>query len=66
VTVPINPYGEWKESLLVNEDISNELNLYLQEPGTHITAQKLIDFLAQPEIKEKYGISRDIHISTAC
>lgn len=63
--LPINPYGEWTESLLANEDLSNDINLYLQELGNKITAEKLVDFLSTPEIQEKHGISGRIHITTA-
>lgn len=62
----INPYGEWNETLLVNEDLSNDINLYLQELGNKITAEKLAKFLSQPELQEKHGISKNIHITTAC
>ncbi|KAJ7190003.1 hypothetical protein GGX14DRAFT_580227 [Mycena pura] len=38
--LPINPYGAWKESLLADEDLKNNINLHLQENGNHITAEK--------------------------
>jgi hypothetical protein len=27
--LPIKPYGQWNESLLVDEDLANEINIYL-------------------------------------
>jgi hypothetical protein len=63
--IPENPYGDWNETMLVDEDLAQEINLFLQELGTEITAQKLVNFLAQPEIKAKYGITKDISLRTA-
>jgi len=64
--LPINPYSDWNESLLVEDNIVNEINIYLLSLGNEITATKLADFLHRPEIKEKYGIERDISHKTAC
>jgi hypothetical protein len=64
--LPLNPYGDWNESLLVNENIANEINIYLLSLGNEITAIKLMDFLHRNNIKEKYGIERDITHKTAC
>ena len=63
--LPINPYGNWNQSMLVDEDLCNDLNLYLQELGKDITAEKVVEYLARPEIKEKHGISKGISIRTA-
>ncbi|THU86019.1 hypothetical protein K435DRAFT_923964 [Dendrothele bispora CBS 962.96] len=38
--LPENPYGNWNETLLVSEDLCQELNLYLQELGSQVTAAK--------------------------
>ena len=38
--LPLNPYGEWNESLLVDEDLLMEVNLYLQKLGTKISAKR--------------------------
>ena len=51
----VNPYGEWNESLLIDEPIFNE-----------IMAKKLMDFLHCADIKEKYGIEWDISHKTTC
>jgi hypothetical protein len=64
--LPINPYGDWNESLLVNEDLVNEIGIYLLSLGNDITAKKLMDFLHRTDVKEKYGIERDISHKTAC
>jgi len=64
--LPINPFGDWNKSLLVNKNIVNEISIYLLSLGKEITAKKLMDFLHQVDIKEKYGIDRDISHKTAC
>ena len=64
--LPINPYGDWNKSLLVNENIVNETSIYLLSLGNEITAKKLMDFFHQADIKEKYGIECDISHKTAC
>ncbi|KAJ7080900.1 hypothetical protein B0H15DRAFT_748478, partial [Mycena belliarum] len=63
--LPINPYGEWNESLLADEDLVNDLNLYLQEIGNNITAEKLVQYLVRPEVVAKHGITRTISVRTA-
>lgn len=63
--LPINPYGSWNESLLVDEDLANVINLHLQELGNQITASKLVNFLARPEIRNKFGIEKKISERTA-
>jgi hypothetical protein len=64
--LPINPYGSWNESMLVDEDLVNDINLYLQELGDAITAKKLADFLSREDVKSKHGITRTISERTAC
>ncbi|KAJ7658886.1 hypothetical protein B0H17DRAFT_1213092 [Mycena rosella] len=61
----VNPYGDWKESLLADEDIATDINLYLQESGNDITAEKVSKYLARPEVMEKHGITKTISIRTA-
>jgi hypothetical protein len=64
--LPVNPYGDWNESYLVDENLCNEISIYLLSIGNQISAKKLMDFLHQPDIKEKYGIERNISHKTAC
>lgn len=66
--LPENPYGNWNETMLVNEDLSQELNLHLQECHNQkegITADMVRDFLSRPDIMAKHGISKKISLSTA-
>ncbi|KAJ7655355.1 hypothetical protein B0H17DRAFT_1146544 [Mycena rosella] len=61
--LPINPYGEWKDSLLIDEDLAADINLHLQEIGNHITSEKLVQYLSQPEVMAKHGITKKISVS---
>ncbi|KAJ7445373.1 hypothetical protein B0H11DRAFT_2249507 [Mycena galericulata] len=72
--LPENPYGNWNETLLVNEDLCNELMEYLQFLGSTkdkdgkesgITSAKVQAWLAQPEIMQKYAITKPISLATA-
>ncbi|KAJ7328503.1 hypothetical protein DFH08DRAFT_709605 [Mycena albidolilacea] len=63
--LPVNPFGDGNESLLVNEGLATDINLYLQEIGNQITAEKVVEFLSHPEIMEKHGITRVISMRTA-
>ncbi|KAJ6505133.1 hypothetical protein C8R45DRAFT_923429 [Mycena sanguinolenta] len=47
--LPFNPYGEWQESLLADEGLRTDINLYLQEISNDITAEKLVQYLARPD-----------------
>jgi hypothetical protein len=63
--LPVNPYGNWNESVLVDEDLVNDINLYLQELGSTITARKLADVLSHEDVKLKHGITCTIRERTA-
>ena len=39
--------------MLVNEDLANDINLYLQEIDKDITTKKLVEYLVCPEVKKK-------------
>ncbi len=63
--LPINPYGSFKESMLVNQDLAQDINLHLQELGKDITALKVVEYLGRSEVKDKYGITKTITVCTA-
>ncbi|KAJ7744451.1 hypothetical protein DFH07DRAFT_698743, partial [Mycena maculata] len=63
--LPINPYGYWNTSMLVDENLQEDINLYLQELGKEITAEKLVEYLRRPDVMTKHGISRKISLKTA-
>ncbi|TFK20849.1 hypothetical protein FA15DRAFT_682357 [Coprinopsis marcescibilis] len=45
----VNPYGDWNETLLVDEDLLLDVNLYLQQLGKDITGAHLMQFLRSAE-----------------
>jgi hypothetical protein len=64
--LPVNPYGNWNESLLADEDLASDISLHLQELGKDISAKKVVQFLTREDIKEKHGITKNISQRTAC
>ncbi|KAJ7188444.1 hypothetical protein C8R46DRAFT_879250 [Mycena filopes] len=63
--LPLNPYGYWKTSMLVDEELKYEIDLHLQELGKEITAQKLVEFLGREDVMVRHGISKKISLRTA-
>ena len=63
--LPVNPYGEWNQTMLVNKDLASDINLHLQELSKDITAAKIVKFLARPDVKLKHGITKKISERTA-
>ncbi|KAJ7150703.1 hypothetical protein C8R46DRAFT_847610, partial [Mycena filopes] len=63
--LPVNPYGYWNTSMLVDEDLKNDIELHLQELGSDITAEKLVQFLGREEVMLKHGITSKISLRTA-
>ena len=63
--LPVHPFGDWNQSLLVDETLSNKINLYLLEVGTKISAKKLMEFINNDAWREKHGINRKISQKTA-
>jgi hypothetical protein len=64
--LPINPYGNWNESLLLDEDVANEINIYLQSIGPEISGKKLMDFINDDEaLRSRHGIDKKISLRTA-
>lgn len=52
--------------MLANEYLAEDIQLYLQELGKFITANKLTEYLTCPEIKLQHGITKNISKPTAC
>jgi hypothetical protein len=44
----------------------SNINLYLQELVKEISAKKIVQFLARPDIKEKHSITKNISEQMAC
>ncbi|KAJ7445275.1 hypothetical protein FB451DRAFT_1412795 [Mycena latifolia] len=58
-------YGEWNESMLADEDLANDIRLHLQSLGKEITAEKLVNYLNSPEVREEHNIDKPISLTTA-
>jgi hypothetical protein len=52
--------------MLADENLQNEISIYLLSIGNEISTKKLMEFLDQPDIKEKFGIEKSISHKTAC
>jgi hypothetical protein len=63
--LPLNPYGDWNETMLVNEDLTNEISIYLLSISNEISGKKLCDFINSDDIMSWHGIDRKITIQTA-
>ncbi|KAH8802398.1 hypothetical protein DL96DRAFT_1475542, partial [Flagelloscypha sp. PMI_526] len=63
--IPENPFGDWNESLLADEALLSDVQLFLQSLGNQITAEKLAAFLADPEVMVRHGIKKQISVRTA-
>jgi hypothetical protein len=66
LVLPVNPYGNWNETMLVDEDFVNDVNEYLQTVGKQISAGHLMHYMQRTDVKEKHSITRDITERTAC
>ena len=51
--------------MLVDEDLTNDINLYLMEIGKDISAKKLMDFINSEAIQLKHDIDKPISERTA-
>ncbi|KAJ6534918.1 hypothetical protein B0H19DRAFT_1080326 [Mycena capillaripes] len=63
--LPINPYGDWNQTMLADEDLANDVREHLQELGKFITADKLVDYLSREDVMDKHGLDRKISVRTA-
>ncbi|KAJ7148220.1 hypothetical protein C8R46DRAFT_917015, partial [Mycena filopes] len=62
----VNPYGEWNDSMLADEDLANDIRLHLQSLGKEITADKLVNYLNSPAVREEHNIDKPVLLTTAC
>lgn len=62
--LPLNNYGWWNLSVLEDEDVAEEIKLYLQEQGKYITAENIVRFLNKEDVRTRLGISKSISVRT--
>src|SRR5882762_2531104 len=64
--LPQNPYGRWNESLIdTDETLAQDIHLHLQGIGKFVKSMDLADFLDTPEMQERTGLTKRIHLATA-
>lgn len=64
--VPPTPWGAWNRSRIdTDEELAQEINLYLQAKGKYVKAEHICEYLNQPDVKEKWGLKKTIGKSTA-
>jgi hypothetical protein len=63
--LPVNPYGDWNESMIEDDGIAQDLAIHLQSLGKDITARKVVEFLSRNDVMEKHGITKKITVRTA-
>ncbi|KAJ7097672.1 hypothetical protein C8R44DRAFT_643180, partial [Mycena epipterygia] len=61
----VNPYGEWNETMLADEDLANDIRLHLQSLGKEITAEKLVNYLNDLEVRVEHNIDKPVSLTTA-
>ena len=62
--IPRNPYGKWKESILMDEDIRQEIETHLRSLGPFISAMDIVEFLNTPNMHECLGHNKSISLRT--
>ncbi|KAJ7196394.1 hypothetical protein GGX14DRAFT_403342 [Mycena pura] len=63
--LPVSQYGKFNESVLDDEDLSQEIHLHLQSLGQYISAQDVVNFVSSPEMKERLNLKKSISVRTA-
>lgn len=62
---PVNPYGKWVKSRLLDEDLMQDIQLHLQEVGKYVRALDIVHYLDQPDVKARHGLKKTISVATA-
>jgi hypothetical protein len=66
--LPFNVYGTGKANeCLLNQDeeLAQDINLHLQGIGKWVKAMDLVDYLNTPEMRQRTGLTKRIHVTTA-
>lgn len=58
-------HGGGTQSIVDDDDIAQDIKIYLQGVGKFIKAQDIIDFCGTPEMLERFGRTKSISESTA-
>jgi hypothetical protein len=63
--LPVHRYGQFKSSVLDDEDIEQEIFSHLADLGDFFSAADIVKFLSKPEMMERLGLKKPIHEVTA-
>ena len=64
--VPQSPYGSWNMSKIdADEELAQEINLYLQEKGKYVKADDIREYLQKPEVQSRWDLKKSISSATA-
>ncbi|KAF8595860.1 hypothetical protein BDV93DRAFT_427219, partial [Ceratobasidium sp. AG-I] len=63
--LPVSRYGWWNVSSLEDEDVATEIRLHCMRIGKYVTAAHLVDFLNDPDVRERLGLQKSITVRTA-
>ncbi|KAG1747844.1 uncharacterized protein EDB91DRAFT_1048115, partial [Suillus paluster] len=57
--------GDWTKSRINDEDLKEELLTHLQSLGKYVTAIAVVNYLARPDVQQRYQLSKTISLVTA-
>jgi hypothetical protein len=63
--LPIGDYGKSNTSLIEDEDLRQEILVYLQEIGRYVRAMDIVEYMNKDQVKETYGLKKGISLATA-
>ncbi|KAG1765058.1 hypothetical protein EV702DRAFT_948116, partial [Suillus placidus] len=57
--------GDWTKSRINDEDLKEELLMHLQSLGKYVTAIAVVNYLARPDVQQRYQLSKTISLVMA-
>ncbi|KAJ7652592.1 hypothetical protein B0H17DRAFT_957824, partial [Mycena rosella] len=63
--LPTAEYGKFNGSVLEDEDLAQEIHLYLQSLGPFISAQDVVNYMSSEEVKTRLNLKHGISLRTA-
>lgn len=63
--LPVSTKGSWNASALDNEELEHAICLHLQGLGLHIRALDIVEYLAEPDVQQRFGLKKTVALSTA-
>ncbi|QRV96150.1 DDE superfamily endonuclease [Ceratobasidium sp. AG-Ba] len=62
--LPKHKYGGSSHSLLDDEDLTNEINMFLQRKGRYVVSEDIVKFLADPAVRQRLDVRKKITTKT--